>query len=40
MVVMFAFLFLPYIKHVSVSDHSNNVLCTVQIMDLIALYFL
>jgi len=37
---MFAFLFLPYIKHVSVYDHSNNVLCALQIMELITLYFL
>jgi len=40
MVVALAFLFLPYIKHVSVSDHSNHVLCILQIMELITMYFL
>jgi hypothetical protein len=39
-VVVLDFLFFSCIKHVSVSDHSNNILCTLQIMELIALYSL
>jgi hypothetical protein len=30
-VVVYAFLFLPCIKHVTVSDHSNSGLCTLQL---------